>query len=100
MRAVSVVGGAALSVALVVLGLWAWHAAAELAAPAREPHPAEWAVKSAAVAAVAAAQAVLLVMVVGRVYRRQRFDDVARAAAVVVFLAALGGALWLGVAGR
>ncbi len=100
MRAVSVVGGAALSVALVVLGLWAWHHAAEVTASADEPYAARWAVKCAAVAAAAAAQAVLLVMVVGRLYRRQLGDDVLRVTTVVVFRAALGGALVLGLAGR
>jgi len=100
MRAVSVVGGAALSVALMVLGLWAWLHAAELATEAREPYAAKWAVKSAALAAGAAAQAVLLVMVVGRLYRRHLVDDVFRVAAVVVFLAALAAALVLGMAGR
>jgi len=101
LRAASLVGGAAVSLGLMVLGLWAWQHAAEVANGAARPYVAKWAVRGVAVAAAAAAQAVLLVAVVGRVYRRQgALDEVLRLSAVLVFLVALVSAAALGLAGR
>ena len=71
MRTVSVYGGGLAAVALMVLGLWAWRHAAEVATDAMgataQPYVAKWAVRSAAIAAAAAAQTLLLTLVVGRV---------------------------------
>ena len=103
MRAVSLFGGAVASVVLLVVGLWAWQHAAEVASDggAARPYVAAWAVRSAAVAAGAAAQAVLLIAVVGRVYRREgALEDVLRLSAVLVFVVALVSAVALGLAGR
>ena len=103
MKAVSLVGGGMVSVALMVLGLWAWQHAAEVATDggAARPYVATWAVRSAAVAAAAAAQAVLLVVVVGRVFRRHRaLDDALRLSALLVLVVSLLSAVALGLAGR
>ena len=103
MRAVSLIGGAAASVALLVVGLWAWQHAAEVASDSSvaRPYVAKWAVRSAAVAAAAAAQAVLLIAVVGRLYNRHGvLDAVLRLSAVLVFAVAVISAVALGVAGR
>jgi hypothetical protein len=91
------------SAALLVVGLWAWQHAAEVASDSASarPYVAKWAVRSAAVAAGAAAQAVLLIAVVGRIYdRRGILDDVLRLSAVLVFAVALVSAVALGLAGR
>ena len=103
MKAVSLVGGGIVSVALMVLGLWAWQHAAEVATDggAARPYVATWAVRSAAVAAAAAAQAVLLVVVVGRAFPRHRaLDDALRLSALLVLVVALVSAVALGLAGR
>jgi hypothetical protein len=102
-RAASLIGGALVSLGLVLVSLWTWQHAAEVASDggAARPYVATWAVRSAAVAAAAAAQAVLLVAVVGRVYRaRGALDDVLRLSAVLVFVLALVSAVALGLAGR
>ena len=103
MRAVSLFGGAAVSIALLVLGLWAWQHSAEVASDggAARPYVAKWAVRSAAVAAAAAAQAILLIAVVGRAYNRHGvLDDVLRLSSILVFAVALVSAVALGLAGR
>jgi hypothetical protein len=104
-RAISLYGGAMGAVALMVLGLWAWQHAAEVATDTlgstAQPYVAKWAVRSAAIAAAAAAQAVLLTAVVGRVYGRQgALDAVLRLSALLVFAVALVSAVALGLAGR
>ena len=105
MRTVSLFGGAVASVALLVVGLWAWQHAAEVATDAlgatAQPYVAKWAVRSAAIAAAAAAQALLLTAVVGRVYGRHgALDAVLRLSALLVFAVALVSACALGLAGR
>jgi len=103
LKAASLVGGAAVSLALMVLGLWAWQHAAEVVGDggAARPYVAKWAVRSAGIAAAAAAQAVLLIAVVGRVYRRHgALDDVLRLLTLLVFAVALVSAVALGLAGR
>ena len=109
-HAASLVVGAAAAVVLMVLALWAWTHAAEVATSAwatgasgrvSRPYVFTWAVRSAAVAAAAAAQAVLLVAVVGRVYRRRgAADAVLRLFALLVFVVALVSAAALALAGR
>ena len=95
--------GGIVAVALMVVALWAWQHAAEVASDggAARPYVAAWAVRSAAVAAAAAAQGVLLVAVVGRVYQRHGPVDAAlRLSAAIVFMVALVSAVALGLAGR
>ena len=106
-RGATTFGGAAVAVGLMVLGLWAWQHAAEVATDggAARPYVAKWAVRSAAVAAAAAAQAVVLVVVVGRVYGRRgappgAVDAVLRLTALLVFAVAAVSAVALGLAGR
>jgi hypothetical protein len=94
--------GAAIAVALVLLGLYGWRHAGEIVErwdPTR-PAVAAWAVRSAAVAAAAGAQLVLLALVTGRLYRRQLFDDVLSLSAGLVGAVALVAAIALGLAGR
>ena len=95
------VGGVA-AVGLVVLALWAWQNAAEVAQRwgATRPYAAKLAVRSAAVAVAAAAQVVLLTGVIGRLYPRQVFDDVLRLCAALVAAVALVGAVALALAAR
>jgi hypothetical protein len=100
MRAVSATCGAALAVALMVLGLWGWQHAAEVATDATRPHATAWAVRSGAVAAAAAAQGLILILVVAPFYRRQFVDDVLRLATVVVLTLAAVAMIALGLAGR
>jgi hypothetical protein len=102
-RAIGLVGSGLASVVLLMVSLWAWQHAAEVASDggAARPYVATWAVRSAAIAAGAAAQAVLLIAVVGRVYRRQgALDEVLRLSAVLVFVLALVSAVALVLAGR
>ena len=103
LRAATTFTGAAAAVGLMVLGLWAWQHAAEVAvgAGSSRPYVAKWAVRSAAVAAASAAQAVLMIGVVGRVYeRRGVLDAVVRLSVLLVFAVAVIGAVALGMAGR
>src|SRR5947209_16781961 len=88
---------------LVVVGLWAWQNAADIAIEywsAARPEVAAWSVRSGAVAAIAAAQAILMSLVAGRVYRRGMFDAVVGLTAGAVFAIALVSAVACGLAGR
>jgi hypothetical protein len=88
---------------LVIVGLWAWQSAADIAIEywsAARPEVAAWAVRSGAVAAIAAAQAILMSLVAGRVYRRGMFDAIVGLAAGAVFAISLVSAVACGLAGR
>jgi hypothetical protein len=94
--------GAIVAVALVVVSLWGWAAAEQLVPRAVRPELALWAVRSAAVAALAAAQVLGLTFVVGLFERdgsdRQSVGGQAmRLAAGFVCTAALVGAIALGI---
>lgn len=103
MRAILLVPAVLLCVVSVVAGLWVWQQAQDLVldyANAARPEVAEWAVRSAAVAAVALAQVILLTFVVGRVYRRGTLDSILALTSAVVFALATVSAIACGLAGR
>jgi len=87
---------------LIVLGLWTWEGASDLALDwgASRPQVAAWAMRSAAVAALAGGQVLLLVLVAGRVYRRGLFDVAMTFTASVVFAIALVSAAACALAAR
>ena len=92
--------GAVTTVGLMVLCLYGWQHASELAGQAGRPYVAKWAVRSGAIAIGAAAQVILLTLVVGRLYRRQLLDDVLRLTAASVIAVALVTSVALGMAAR
>jgi hypothetical protein len=61
---------------------------------------AQWAVRSAAVAAIAGAQIILMSWLIGRIYRRGTFDSVMTFAATAVLALAAVSAIACGFAGR
>jgi hypothetical protein len=91
-----------LSAAAVVAGLWAWQQAPDLVLDwgAGRPEVAQWAVRSAAVAAIAGAQIILMSWLIGRIYRRGTFDSVMTFAATAVLALAAVSAIACGFAGR
>ncbi len=90
----------ALSLGLIVAGLWLWQHAAIIASDASRPDVAGWAVRSGAVAAVAAAQALLSLFVVVAFFQRDAFTIAVRFTAGFVGGAAIVSAVALGFAGR
>ena len=94
---------AALAAGLIVVGLWAWQSASDIAIEywgAARPEVAAWSVRSAAVAVIAGAQAIAVVFVAGRVFRRGAFDTALTFTAVAFVAVGLVSALACGVAGR
>lgn len=90
----------AAAVALMVLCLWGWQHAGELAQAAGQPRLGRWAVQCAAIAVGALAQVILLTMVIGRIYQRQLVDDLLQVSAAVVLAVALVSAVALALAAR
>ena len=98
----SVMVGAVVTVALMIVALYGWRHAAAIAGDwgASRPYVAAWGVRSGAIALAAGAQVVLLTLVVGRLFPRQLVDEVLRLAAGLVGTVALVSAIALGLAGR
>jgi len=97
------IAAALFAAGLVVLGMWAWQSAADIAIErfgSARPDVAAWSVRSGAVAAIAAAQAILMSIVAGRVYRRGTFDAIVGLTAGAIFAIALVSAVACGLAGR
>jgi hypothetical protein len=92
----SMMMGTTVAVALVVLGLWGWGAAAALTKGAGEPALALWAVRSAAVAALAGAQVLGMSCLVGLLYPHGRGGQILSLGAGLVCTVALLGAILLG----
>lgn len=104
MRSVWITGTAAVFAAgLIVVALWAWQSASDIAIEywgAGRPEVAAWSVRSAAVSVIAAAQAIAVAFVAGRVFRRGAFDTALVFTAGALFAVGLVSALACGVAGR
>jgi small ligand-binding sensory domain FIST len=89
--------GTTVAVALVVVGLWGWASAAQLASGSDKPALAVWSVRSAAVAALAGAQVLGLTFLVGAVRGRDRSAEIMKLVASAVCTAALIGCLGLAI---
>lgn len=96
----SAVLGATVAVGLVVIALWGFGQASELAEKAGRPEYALWAIRSAAVAALAAAQVLGLTFVAALVYERDRWGELMQLAAGLLCTLALVGAIALGTYSR
>lgn len=94
--------GSALSIALVVTGLWCWQFAPPVAGRADVTNPVviAWAVRAAGIAAIAAGQFCALAFVVGACFSRTAFDRALQWGACLAFTAAGAGACAFAVAGR
>ncbi len=94
--------GAMLTAVLMVICLWTWQHAPNLAFNANRPDDTTmlWAVRTAAIAAGALAQTVLLVLVIGNLYRTRLLDVLLRLMTATVFGVSLVSAIALGLAGR
>jgi hypothetical protein len=102
MKAFSILFLVLLSASLIIAGLWTWQQSQDLVLDwgFGRPNIAQWAVRSAVVAAIAAAQIILLVPVIGRIYRRGVADMVIAFTAAVVLALASVSAIACGFAGR
>ena len=103
MRVMSILFSALVAGAMVVAGIWAWQQSQDLVLDhwnAGRPELAEWAIRSAAIAAVALAQVTVVTFVAGRIYSRRTLDSVLTFTAAVVFALASVGAICCGLAGR
>ena len=89
-----------MAVLLIVVALWAWESAPDLASDMQtgRPQAAIWAARSAALAAAALAQTILLYFVVGGIYPRRALDDALRLCFVIAFVLACVSAIALGMA--
>jgi hypothetical protein len=92
--------GTTAAIALVVLALWGWGDAADLARRADRPMQAMWAIRSGAIAAFAAAQILGMTYFVGSFYSRGKIGEWLRVAVGLVCTAALVGALCLGLVSK
>jgi hypothetical protein len=88
--------------AILVGGMWAWHAASDLALDwdVGRPELIVWAIRSSAIAGEAAAQVILLAAVGGPMRTPRSFDAIIMLAAVAVFTIASVGAVACGLAGQ
>ena len=104
MRSVlTIISAGLVAAALVVLGLWVWQSAGDIAIEywgAGRPEMATWSVRSAAVGMIAAAQTIATVFVAGRLFRRGAFDVVVTLSAGLIVALAMVGALACGTAAR
>lgn len=92
--------GGAGTLVFMILALWTWQNAEQIADDWGRPRLALWSVRSAAISAAALAQGLLLTLVVGGVYRRDLPGDVLRVLAAAVFTVGAVGAVVFGMAGR
>src|SRR4051812_14022833 len=92
--------GATVALALIIVALWGWGQAPELAEKADRPELALWAVRSAAIAALAAAQVLGLSFVVDLFYDRDRLGEWMRLLAGAVCTIALVSAIALGLVSK
>jgi hypothetical protein len=101
-RTISMCLGAASSVVLLVLALWAWRREEDFAAllGAHNLRIAGWSAKCTAVALVAAGEAILLLLVIRPAFKRDAFTSILAPLAVLVFMLSAASAVALGLAGR
>jgi hypothetical protein len=100
-KIISIWFGVALTVALMVVALWAWRLPPELGIEqADQPYVAKLGIRSLALALAAGAQVVLLAFVIARVYPPRLTDRVVGIGIAVVSFAALGVAIVLALSSR
>jgi hypothetical protein len=93
--------GVIVAAVLMIVSLWAWQRAPEIALTQdRTDAVILWAVRTASIAAGALAQTVLLVFVVGNFYRTRASDVLLRLLTGTVFAVSLISAIALGLAGH
>src|SRR6185437_8776954 len=97
-RAVIILVGALVAVAMMVGAIWSWIDLADWALAGRRPDILIWAARSLAIAGAAGAQVVILTFVVGRLYRIRAGHDGWRLAAALVCCVAAVSAAALGLA--
>jgi hypothetical protein len=101
-RAIAILLGAAWSMGLLILGLWAWHDGTAIVKRMEFSRPVTemWAMRAGAVSVVALGEALLVLLVIGNVWRRDRLTDVLGLLASVIFVIGGATAVTLGVMGR
>jgi hypothetical protein len=101
-RIATVTFGMALTIGLIVLGLWGWQRSLAIATMVgwEKRTIGAWSVQCAAIALIAAAETILLTLVVERVYRPDAVCARARLSALFVLMVCTASAIALGLAGR
>jgi hypothetical protein len=101
-RAITILLGAAWSLGLLIFGLWAWRDGVAMVRHMEFNWPAAevWAVRAGAVAVIGLGEALLALLVLGNVWRRDRWTDAMGLVASVIFVIGGAAAVALGVMGR
>lgn len=76
--------GLCLSVGLMVMSIWVWFDASELALRSERPDILRWAARALAIAAASGSQIIILSLVVGRLYEHRPFHDVLKLTASLI----------------
>ncbi len=92
--------GAVLAVGLMLMAIWVWFDAADLALSSERPDILRWAARSLAIAAGAGAQIIVLTLVVGRMFAHRSAHDGLRLTAALVCCIAAVTAAALGLAAQ
>lgn len=92
--------GGLLAVVLMVVAIWVWIDAADLALRSDHPDTLRWAARALAIAAAAGAQIIVLSLVVGRLYAPRPAHDVLKLTAALVCCLAAVTAAALGLAAQ
>jgi hypothetical protein len=102
MRVLRMIAATAAAVALVIVGLWAWQAAADLVSqwPVDRPEVTIWAIRCGAIALAALGQVLVLRFGVRAIYRRRALDDLLGITSAVACVIAAVSAVALGLAGK
>jgi peptidoglycan/LPS O-acetylase OafA/YrhL len=92
--------GGVLATGLMLVAIWVWRDAGELALRSDRPEILRWAARSLAIAAAAGAQIIVLTLVLGRMYRTGSAHDGLRLTAALVCCIAAVTAAALGLAAQ
>lgn len=92
--------GGLLAVMLMVVAIWVWFDAADLALRSEHPDTLRWAARALAIAAAAGAQIIVLSLVVGRMYQHRASHDVLKLTAALICCLAAVTAAALGLAAQ
>ncbi|GIW75178.1 MAG: hypothetical protein KatS3mg104_0241 [Phycisphaerae bacterium] len=76
--------GTCLSVGLMVVAIWIWFDASDLALRSEHPDVLRWAARSLAIAAASGSQIIILSLVVGRLYEHRPFHDMLKLTASLI----------------
>jgi hypothetical protein len=92
--------GGVLAVMLMIVAIWVWFDATEIALRSDHPDTLRWAARALAIAAAAGAQIIVLSLVVGRMYTPRPAHDVLKLTAALICCLAAVTAAALGLAAQ